>query len=100
MAGFASYTAKSVMRPDIVAGPIERKCTRANGSLDVPAWPESDDDDPPSATARSTAQRVKNRRCLAMDPPGSGVPCPRGLYDSRSEEVRRCAGSSRTPRPG
>src|SRR5512143_1935941 len=70
MAGFASYTARSAMRPDIDAGPMDRKCRESNGPVPAelasgasPAPPNSDG--PPTMANRATSGK-KRRSGLMM----------------------------------
>src|SRR5262245_24948788 len=71
MAGFASYTARSAMRPDIDAGPIGLKCSVSNGPpTDVAnvaccAKPRNE----PPATAITTAVPAHNVMNRFMNPP-------------------------------
>src|SRR5436190_399634 len=75
------------MRPDIVAGPIDRKCSRANGSADEPAWLNTDDDPASANSVIDAAHRVSNRKRFMEPPknkgsrrfpqPGTQVPRPR-----------------------
>src|SRR5262245_20225300 len=67
MAGFASYTARSEMRPDIAAGPMGRKCRLSNGpevagGAVCPVRPETSD----CATAPSTqvARTIRRKRFM------------------------------------
>src|SRR5688572_11029640 len=69
MAGFASYTARSEMRPDIAAGPIGRKCRLSKGpaagaGAGCSARPETSD----CATAPSTqvARTIRRRRFIGI----------------------------------